>query len=63
MFILEATVGYYTERTAYYSNFGKYTEITLDKKEALKMDNLFELKQLISKYNIKNYKIIEIEDS
>jgi len=63
MFILEATVSYNTCSTLYYSYFGEYTEITLDKKEALKMDNIFDVKQLINKHNLKNYKIVEIKNS
>jgi len=64
MFILQqAESSYGGKWITYYSAFrGKGKLITPNKKYALTFDNLFEVKQLINKHKVKNYKIIEIEE-
>jgi len=62
MFIIQATNSY-SKRIVYYSDFSStYTEVTADKEDALTLDNLFEVKQLVNKHSVKSYKIIEIKE-
>jgi len=60
MFILKATKYSLDMYYGYFS--GNAIEIVKHKKHALKFNNLFEVKQLVNKYNISDYKIIEIKE-